>query len=74
LVREGLSMGKRDFVVDFVELSANITDGEFAEMVHHVPHSPGRRSRFCPDYPFSFSLKSFLNGYRYTSLMVPWST
>jgi len=72
-VRERLLMGERNFVVDFVELSANIINGEFLEMVHHLPHSPGGRSSFCPDYPTNFFLESFLNGYRYTSLMFPWS-
>jgi hypothetical protein len=63
-VRERLLMGEENFNIDFVELSANIADGEFLKAVHHSPHSPGRRMGFCPDYPISFSLKSFLNGYR----------
>ena len=57
-------MGKRNFEVDFVEVSANIIDGEFFEGVHRFPHDPGRSGYFCPDYLLSFSLKSFLNGYR----------
>ena len=57
-------MGEGNFKVDFVELFANIVDGEFLKVVHHFPHGPGGRGTFCPDYPFSFSLKSFSNGYR----------
>jgi len=72
-VRERVLMGERNFKIDLVEFFANISDGEFIEVVHHFPHGPGGRGYFCPDYLFSFSLKSFLNGYRYTSLIFPWS-
>jgi len=48
--------------------------GGFPEMVYHVHYRPGRRMDFCPAYPISFFLKTFLNEYRYTVLMVPWST
>ena len=51
-------------LVDSIEFFTNISDGEFFEGTHHLPHSPGRRCYFCPDYPISFFLKSFLNGYR----------
>jgi len=68
-------MAQRNFYVDFVEFFANIVDGEFSKGVHQTPHDPGGSSRFCPDYPacplvpcngrrVSFSLKSFLSGYR----------
>jgi hypothetical protein len=46
-------MGERNFNIDFVELFANIIDGEFAEMVHHVPQSPGSPiTADCSDYSF----------------------
>ena len=45
-------MGKRNFKVDFVELFANIVNGEFFERVHHFPYGPGGSGYFCPDYPF----------------------
>jgi hypothetical protein len=57
-------MGEGNFSVDFVDLFANIVDGEFFERVHHFPYGPGGSAYFCPDYPFSLSLKSFLSGYR----------
>ena len=67
-------MGDRNFKVDIVEFFANIM-GEFFKVVHYIPHDPGRRCYFCPDYPtcplvpcngrrVSFFLKSFFNGYR----------
>jgi hypothetical protein len=64
-------MGQRNFKVDLAEFFANMINGEFFEGVHHLPHGPGGSGYFCPDYPFNFSLKSLLNGYRYTSLIVP---
>gem|GEM_PF-4360691 len=58
-------MGERNFNIDFVELFANIADGEFAEVVHHLPQNPdGPVTADCPGYLVSFSLKSFLKGYR----------
>ena len=35
-------MSLRLIKVDFVELFANIIDGEFFEWVHHFPYGPGR--------------------------------
>ena len=58
-------MGERNFEVDFLKLFANIIDGEFAKVVHHLPQNPGGPvTAGCPGYPVSFSLKSFLKGYR----------
>jgi len=57
-------MGQRNFYVDFVEFFANIVDGEFSKGVHQTPHDPGGSGSFCPDYPISFCLKSFLSVYR----------
>lgn len=57
-------MGEGDIKVDFIELFANITDGEFIKGVHQIPHDLGRSCSFYPDYSISFCLKSFLNGYR----------
>ncbi|MBW1715576.1 MAG: hypothetical protein JRJ77_07065 [Deltaproteobacteria bacterium] len=51
-------MGKRNFVVDFVEFFANIIDSEFFEEVHHTPNDPGRPvTADCPGYPVSFPPK-----------------
>ncbi len=61
-------MGERNIEVDLVKPFANIVDGEFLKVVHRLPQNPD-----CPGYPVSFPLKSFLNGYRYTSLMFPWN-
>ena len=66
-------MGEKYFKVDLVEFLANIIYGEFFEGVHHLPHDLGGRCDFHPDYSFSFSLKSFLNGYRKTLLMFLWT-
>jgi len=57
-------MGERNFKVDFIEFFANVIDGEFIKGVHRTPHDPGRSCSFYPDYPFNFSLKSFLSGYK----------
>ena len=42
-------MGERNIKVDFVELFANIIDGEFIKGVHQMPHYPGGSGNFCPD-------------------------
>jgi len=57
-------MGQANFKVDFVQPFAYIIYGEFFKRVHQTPHDPGGSGDFCPDYPISFFLKSFLNGYR----------
>ena len=62
--RERSLMGQRDFAVDFVEVFANIINGEFFKGVHHTPHGSGRSWGFYPDYPINFFLESFLNGYK----------
>ena len=64
-------MGQRNFYIDFVEFSANIVDGEFFEGIHHTSFNPGGGGSFCPDYPISFFLKSFVNGYNNTSFILP---
>ena len=58
------SGGQGNFKVDFIQLFAYIANGEFVEGVHLSPQIRGRSDGFCPDYPVSFFLKSFLNGYR----------
>ena len=57
-------MGKSNFSIDFIQIFANIVDGEFFKGVHQAPHDPGGSGGFCPDYLISFCLKSFLSGYR----------
>ena len=57
-------MGQRNINIDFIEFSDNIINGEFFEGVHHKPFNPGGSCYFCPDYPVSFCLKSFLSIYR----------
>jgi len=57
-------MGQGHFRVDFIELFANIIYGEFSKRVHQTPHDPGGSCDFCPGYPVSFCLKSFLSGYK----------
>jgi hypothetical protein len=55
---------QRNFRIDLVEFFANITDGEFFDGVHRIPHDPGRSYSFCPDYSNNFFLKYFPNGYK----------
>ena len=69
--RERLLMGKRNFKIDFVEPFAYSIYGEFFEVVHRVTFYPGVSCRFRPDYPISFFLKPFSNGYNNTSLILP---
>jgi len=57
-------MGQRNINIDFIELFAYIADGEFFKGVHQTPHDPGGSCYFCPDYPVSFCLNSFLSVYR----------
>ncbi len=57
-------MVQGNFKVDFVYLFANIIDGEFSKGVHRNSFDPGGSCYFCPDYPVSFCLKSFLSVYR----------
>ena len=64
-------MGERDIEVDLVKPFANIVDGEFLKVAHRLPQNPD--GPVVAGYPVSFPLKSFLNGYRYTSLMFPWN-
>ncbi len=64
-------MGERNIEVDLVKPFANIVDGEFLKVVHRLPQNPD--GPVVAVYPVSFLLKSFLNGYRYTSLMFPWN-
>jgi hypothetical protein len=66
-------MGNGNFKVDPIEFFANISDGEFFEGVHHIPHGPGGSCRFHSDYLISFFLKSFSKGYKNTSLIFPWN-
>lgn len=66
-------MGEGNIIVDLIDVSANIINGEFSKGVHQTPHDPGRSGGFYPDYSFSFFLKSFPNGYKYTSLIFPWN-
>jgi hypothetical protein len=72
LVRE------RNFKIDFVNLFAYTMYGKFVKGIHRLPLSPGGSSTLPPgiqpDRLSNFFLKSFLNGYRYTSLIVPWNT
>jgi len=57
-------MGQRHFRVDFIESFANTDYGEFSKWVHQIPFDPGGSCCFGPDYPISFFLESFRNGYR----------
>jgi len=63
-IRERPLIGQGNINVDFIESFANIIYGEFFEGVHHTPFNPGGSGCFRPDYPISFSLKSFLSGYK----------
>ena len=72
-VRERFLMGKRNIGIDFVEFFAYSADGEFSKVVHHVPFDPGGSCNFRPDYPISFFLKPFPNGYTNTSFILPWA-
>ena len=72
-VGERLLLGERNIYIDFVEPFGYIGDGEFSKVVHHLPFDPGGSGYFRPDYPISFFLKPFLNGYNNTSFILPWA-
>lgn len=65
-------MGKRNIDIDLIELFGYSGDGEFFKAVHHIPFDPGGSSYFRSDYPISFFLKPFSNGYNHTSFILPW--
>ena len=66
-------VGKRNIYIDLIELFGYIGDGEFFEGVHHIPFDPGGSCHFRPDYPISFVLKFFSNGYNNTFFIFPWA-
>ena len=68
---ERFLMGEGNFSIDLVELFAYSVYSDFSKGFTIFPHSTEGRLSCCPDYPFSFSLKSFLSGYRQTSANIP---
>ncbi len=66
-------MGKGNIYIDFVEPFGYVVYGEFFKRVHQIPFDPGGSGCFGPDYPISFFLKRFPNGYNNTSFILPWT-
>lgn len=66
-------MGEGNIYIDLVEHFGYGGDGEFFEWVHQIPFDPGGSGCFGPDYPISFFLKLFSNGYNNTSFILPWT-
>ena len=56
--KKGFLMGKRNLDIDFIQISANIVDGEFIEWVHHSLFDLGKvaLAQITSPYLFWFTL------------------